>query len=61
MSGTRREKQMNEQEIIELAAKVHKFYDMYKDKLSVSERHGLMKLYLTLDFSTICEENIENS
>ncbi|MFA5049159.1 MAG: hypothetical protein WC516_09105 [Patescibacteria group bacterium] len=52
---------MNEQEIIELAAKVHKFYDMYKDKLSVSERHGLMKLYLTLDFSTICEENIENS
>jgi len=41
---------MNDREIADLANVLYKFYEVYKKDLSASERHALMKLYLTVEF-----------
>lgn len=41
---------MDKKDLSILAAELHKFYDVYKDKLSISERHSLVKSYLTVEF-----------
>lgn len=41
---------MDKKELMSLAFELHKFYDIYKNKLSVSERHSLVKSHLTIEF-----------
>lgn len=41
---------MDREELTKLSSALHKFYDIYKDKLSVAERHSLIKSYLTIEF-----------
>lgn len=41
---------MNREELTKLSSDLHKFYDIYKDKLSAAERHSLVKSYLTIEF-----------